>query len=86
MWGVDYEPKEDLGDDIWAEHLDAFNAFLLVDNQWRHRPDSGKPTGLDYTAVDAGLRLAGVSLSPDQWSQFRTIEGAARAAIAETFQ
>jgi hypothetical protein len=33
--------------------------------------------GLDYSGVEAGLRLAGIMLSPEQWDDLRSIEAGA---------
>lgn len=39
--------------------------------------------GLDYTAAEAGLRLAGVEMTPDIWRDVRDIEEGARRAFNE---
>lgn len=37
--------------------------------------------GLDYAGAEAGLRLSGFEMTPDLWTQIRTIESGARAAL-----
>lgn len=36
---------------------------------------------LDYAAVAPGLALAGITLSPDEWADFRTIEAGAATEL-----
>lgn len=62
--------------------MPAFNAFLAVCRQWRTAaaPDRTVWLGLDYTAVRAGLDLAGLTITPDLWAEVQEIEtGALRA-------
>lgn len=33
--------------------------------------------GLDYTAARAGLELAGIEITPEQWAELRQIEAGA---------
>jgi hypothetical protein len=61
-------------------------AFLAVCNQWRVVPAGlagARVIGLDYTAARAGLRLAGIGITPDLWAAVQVIEGAAVAAMTE---
>lgn len=39
--------------------------------------------GLDYAAAKAGLDLAGIEISPDDWARLRVIEVAAVKALNE---
>ncbi|MFD1342879.1 DUF1799 domain-containing protein [Litorisediminicola beolgyonensis] len=86
-WGLDLSiedlrPESD--DGLWPEHLAAFEAFLEVASQWRIIPrQAAAPyyAGLDFGAAEAGLRLAGVTVTPELWAQVRVIESAARAAL-----
>lgn len=48
----------------------------MVAGQWRITP-GGKVIGLDYGAVRAGLDLAGITVTPDLWSDVQLIEGGA---------
>lgn len=68
---------------IWSSHLPALEAFVSVANQWRTAPMGGgfRITGLDYAAVQAGLTLAQITLTPAEWADFRVIEQAAKAAL-----
>lgn len=55
-------------------------AFLAVDRQWRGvaSPMGGVQwLGLDYTAAQAGLALAGISVSPELWTEICLIEAGA---------
>jgi hypothetical protein len=68
---------------LWACHLAPLNAFLAVGDQWRVASTAKglRFMGLDYTAAQAGLALAGISLGPDDWADLRVIERAAKAAL-----
>lgn len=46
----------------------------------------GHALGLDYTAARAGLRLAGMKVTPDLWSDVQVIEAAACAALNRKMQ
>ncbi|WP_413785658.1 hypothetical protein [Cognatiyoonia sp. IB215182] len=41
------------------------------------------PTGLNYSGVDVGLRLAGIDVTPALWRDVQLIERGALAAVAE---
>ena len=84
MLGIPLPPRRDRPEHgLWACHLPAINAFLAVANQWRSMQGARRAhvVGLDYAAVRAGLDMAGITLSPDEWADFRVIEGAASAAL-----
>ena len=66
---------------LWPDHLPALRAFLAVCDQWRVvMGDKAVWLGLDYTAVRAGLDLAGLTLTPADWADVQSIEEGARAA------
>lgn len=79
------DPDDQIG--IWEAHLPALAAFLAVDGQWRtiSRGIAGTHwLGLDYTAVETGLRLAEITVSPEVWAELRDIEaGATKELNAE---
>ncbi|WP_407658938.1 DUF1799 domain-containing protein [Marivivens aquimaris] len=66
--------------EVWGCHLPALNAFLAIATQWAFRP-SGHVASLDYSRVEAGLRLAGIEVTPDQWSDVQVIEAGATEAL-----
>lgn len=68
---------------LWACHLAPLNAFLAIGNQWNVVSGTKglRFIGLDYTATQAGLTLAGITLGPDEWADLRVIERAATAAL-----
>lgn len=43
----------------------------------------GRPVflGLDHTAAEAGLRLAGIEVTPELWADIRTVEEGAKEAL-----
>lgn len=69
---------------IWAGNLPALEAYLAVRSQMRVAvmPTGGLVRlGLDYAAAEAGLRLAGIEVTPGTWADLRIIEQAAIAAL-----
>ncbi|ETD85786.1 DUF1799 domain-containing protein [Rhodobacter capsulatus] len=66
--------------ELWEAHAPALDAFQKVCGQWRTVPKGIAGTryiGLDYAAVEAGFRLASVTLTTDEWDDFRWIEAGA---------
>lgn len=60
------------------------DAFLAVATQWDAMSlASGKVHwhGLDYSRVQAGLTMAGIALSPADWSRVQIMEREATAAL-----
>ncbi|OWV43183.1 hypothetical protein CDZ95_10340 [Mameliella alba] len=75
---------EDAEEALWPEHVAALEAFAVVSTQWRIEPRFGAATrwlGLDYAAAEAGLRLAGIEVTPGLWADIRQIEQGAKAAL-----
>lgn len=68
---------------IWTENVAAVEAFLSVSTQWRvAMGHTGMIVlGLDYTAVRAGLELAGIAVGPDLWASVQMIETGALQAL-----
>ena len=61
------------GFDIWPDNWSAWCAFMAVSSQWLLAP-SGRPIGLNYACVQAGLNLAKIELSQDDFFKLRIIE------------
>lgn len=73
-------PEDETG--LWPDHLPALRAFLAVADQWRIvMGDKAVWLGLDYTAVQAGFGLAGLTVTPAEWADVQLIEEGARAAL-----
>lgn len=85
LWGIDPEAlgltrSEEEG--VWERHASALHAFVAVDTQWRIvMGEKAYWVGLDYAAVKAGLDLAGLSLTPGEWSDVQMIEKGALEAL-----
>jgi Phage related hypothetical protein (DUF1799) len=58
----------------------ALEAFLAVASQWRIGPQ-GRALGLDYAGAQAGLALAGITVTPALWADLREIERGARMGL-----
>lgn len=78
-------PDDDVDQDgIWHQNEPALRAFLAVATQWRYSGGGMGPLfaiGLDYGAARAGLRMAGIKVTPELWSDVQVIEAAATAAM-----
>lgn len=89
-WGVegsaeDLLPQSDTG--VWTEHVRAVEAFLSVTTQWRVVESFSqglRVIGLDYPAVETGLRMSGIAVDPDLWGQLQLIEIGALGAMNGT--
>ena len=85
LWGIDpalSAPPEP--EAIWAQNVDALLAFLSVSHQWRcqiRSTDEIRWLSLDYSACDAGFRLAGVEMTPALWADVCVIEAGARTEL-----
>ena len=88
MFGIDLDDVElpaTSDADLWPQNLPAVSAFVAVSNQWRCAAGLGGLiyTSLDYAAAESGLRLAGITTTPELWADVRTIERGAIAAMRE---
>lgn len=71
-------------DGVWAENAAAVDAFLSVQTQWRRfaMPDgTTRVQGLDYAGCEAGLRVAGIEMTPALWDAVQVIEQGAKAQL-----
>lgn len=85
MWGFDLAVLAEAQEDhtgIWPEHVAAVEAYLTVQTQWRISLGMAGlyAEGLDYQGVEAGLRMAGIEVTPELWAELRLIESGARDA------
>jgi len=65
---------------LWPAHLPALQALGVAGTQWRTRSGGLGPgiyVGLDYASAEVAFRYSGITLTKDQWQDFRTLEGAA---------
>lgn len=71
--------------DVWPQNWNTAQAFLASATQWRVGVGmaGGGRTGFDYAGVVAGLEMAGLELSSDEWADFRHMEIAALNALNE---
>lgn len=77
-------PEEEPAVEVWTEVEAAVRAFLAVSGQWRAAAGGMGGViwvGLDYTAARAGLDLAGITVTPEDWARVRLIEAGARAEL-----
>lgn len=87
FWGIDpallSKPQEDA---LWPDHIPALEAFLAVQTQWAtvvYPMGQTLHHGLRYEGVEAGLRMAGIEVTPALWGQIRLIEAGAKEALNE---
>lgn len=78
-----FGPPDDDEVGVWPQNEDAVRAWLSVESQIRYTPvgDGSVATGLDYAGARAGMRLAGLKVTPGLWSDVQVIEAAAVAAL-----
>lgn len=81
--GVTLPEEEPPATEIWEEHVPAWRAWCAVSGQMQTASVSTMEAGriiwlgLDYGRAKAGLELAGISVSAEEWDEVRTIEAAA---------
>lgn len=78
-----FGPPDEDETGVWPENEAALRAFLAVDSQlrWMAIGEGAMALGLDYAGARAGIRLAGLKVTPDLWSDVQVIEAAAVAAL-----
>ena len=54
---------------------------MRLQSQWRYGPAGA--TGLEYTGVEAALRMAAVAITPELFSDIQAMETAALLAMRE---
>ncbi len=84
FFGLDLPPAEEPAPlEVWSGFEPAVRAFLTVAGQWRTAGGMGGISflGLDYTAVERGLSLAGTTLTPEEFMQLRLIEAGAKEEL-----
>ncbi|WP_425230200.1 DUF1799 domain-containing protein [Sphingomonas sp.] len=70
--------------EVWPVNLPVIDAWRAIASQWRTAPLADGRLhwlGLDYTAVQAGLALAGRAIDRATWAGVRVMEGAAAAVL-----
>lgn len=65
---------------VWPENWDVVQAFMAVQTQWRYV--GTRPVGLDYTAVDAALRLRRTQNRAEIFDGLRVMEYAVLDELA----
>lgn len=53
---------------------DAEALFMRFQTQWIRNGFTGAPMGLNYPGIESGARLAGLTISPEQFDDLQTIE------------
>lgn len=86
FWGIPPELLEEpeTEDGVWPEHVEALETFLLLSDLWRLNPrDNANHVflGLDRVQAEAELRLCGIAVTPERWSEIRLIELGATGAL-----
>ncbi|MHA7855434.1 DUF1799 domain-containing protein [Marinobacter shengliensis] len=65
------------------ENWEALQVFLKCATQWRHAGMEGVRTGLEYSSVDAVMRITGVKDPSDTFWRLQLIESGALEAMAD---
>ena len=69
--------------EIWPDNAATVNAFIAMGTQWRTGGMAGLPSGLDYAALPAVLRLTGIKRAewPEVFEGLRVMEDVALETI-----
>lgn len=69
--------------DVWPENVPALNLLIAMSTQWRSGMNG--PTGLDYAALPAVLRMQGIARAdwPDLFDCLRVMESEAMKVMGE---
>jgi hypothetical protein len=83
MLGLTLEDLDDGEVGVWPDNLAAMNVLIAMGTQWRTAGYG--PTGLDYTALPAVMRLVGVARAewPDTFECIRVLESEAMKIMSE---
>ncbi len=68
------------GFEVWPENADAVGLFMACQTQWR-QDAAGGPTGLDYAALEAVMRMHKVKDKRAMLGDIRAMEYAALEAL-----
>lgn len=66
---------------LWPDHLPAFEAWAMVQTQWRYAGMQGLATGLDYAGVWVAIRARWPGASGRQRLVFADLQLMERAAL-----
>lgn len=74
---------DDEEEGVWPQNEEALRVYLSVDTQqrWITAGDGAVFLGLDYAGARAGIRAAGLKLTPALWADVQVIEAAAVAEL-----
>lgn len=81
------EPDDSADDGlVLPENWPAVELFLACATQWHRAGMAGLPTGLDYVALEAAMRMTGVADTdrPELFAAVRIIEHAALPILLES--
>jgi len=57
---------------LLPEHIEVWQLLMTIRTQMRF--NNGRVVGFDYTAIQAGIQLSGLSVSPHTFSKLQLIE------------
>lgn len=72
------------GFEVWPVNMNVVDLWLVISTQWRTAPLADGRVhwlGLDYSAVRAGLELAGRTIAAIEWAGVQLMEREAAAAL-----
>jgi hypothetical protein len=72
------------GFEVWPANMTVVDTWLAISSQWRTAPLADGRVhwlGLDYSAVRAGLDMAGLTVTPSDWASVQVMEREASAAL-----
>ncbi len=75
------DPQDQPAIDVLYENRRAVEVFLALSSQWRIGPLGGGWIGLEYSSLEATMRMLGVKRIRDTFHKVRVMEGAALAIL-----
>lgn len=60
---------------MWPDNIESVNVFIAVSTQWR--TGASGATGLDYTALEATMRMMNIKEHAEVLEDIRTLEDSA---------
>lgn len=74
-FGLTLEEAQGPPIEVWPDNLIVVNVFVSMSTQWR--TGAAGATGLDYTALEATMRMLGVEANGELLEDIRVLESSA---------
>jgi hypothetical protein len=75
QFGLTLEEAQGPSIEVWPDNILSVNVFISMSTQWR--TGAAGATGLDYTALEATMRMMGITANGEILEDIRVLEDAA---------